>query len=166
MNCPALICCFMKQETSFPKSRKARCQPEQYGGLSSCHGAWVSSCLHLITANGSCSACWASEESGGLRGGSLHPRSPTSQQLARFPPSVQAAIPCPSGAGGCQGLSVTCLSGWEWWVGWEPIPGFKGLLSGWWTELAVGRGRLVGPKLPRDGGPPPGLWVLAPNHPR
>ena len=55
VNCQALMCFFslftrVSMKLSFPRSKKARRQPEPYGGAFSCRGAWASGCLPLITA--------------------------------------------------------------------------------------------------------------------
>ena len=77
--------------------------------------------------NGSCSACWASEESAGLRGGGPHPRSPTSQQLAcflrphRLPPAPSPALLMR----GHQALSVNCPLGLGVVAGMGADPGLR-----------------------------------------
>lgn len=109
-------------------------------------------------------------------GGGPHPRSPTSQQLAcflrprRLPPAPSPALLMR----GHQALSVNCPLGLEvvggigsrpqaseaWWAG-------EGMAR-WWAEAdwpASGSWAMAR-KLPKDVGPPSGLGVLAPNHPR
>ena len=77
--------------------------------------------------NGSCSACWASEESGGLHGGGPHPRSPTSQQLScflrphRLPPAPSPALLMR----GHQALSVNCPLGLRVVGGMGADPGLR-----------------------------------------
>ena len=63
--------------------------------------------------NGSCSACWASEESGGLHGGWPPPPLPN-LSAARLPPPPTQAAPCPvpcSSDAGHQAMSVNCPLG-------------------------------------------------------